>query len=145
MMMLMVMVINIIIVCLISGIHRIVNKVLIFREITQLSVQPIDPILSHLQVSSSPLFWGRLPWKMEIIGRPQTSVINYKSVLHNISEERKPHSKSLSFTIVMRATSESWELVSEKCITFNEFICRCYFISLLTVQPETSNIHQTTY
>ena len=127
---------NILIVCLISYIHRGVNKVLV---ILGRHAAFGTPCRSHLQGSSSTLFFGCLPLKMEKIKPHQTSLINYKSVLRNISEERRPHSKIISYTIVMRATSESCELFSEKCfIVFSELICRCYFISLLTVQPETS-------
>lgn len=131
----MLMVIKILILCLISGIDRGVNKVL---AILGGHAAFGTAYCTNLQGSSSPLFLGRLPWKMEIIGRPQTSVSSYKSMLRNISREPRLPSKSLSHTIVMRATSESRELVPQKCILFNEFICRCYFISLLTVQPETS-------
>jgi hypothetical protein len=135
MMMLMVMVINILILCLISGTHSGVSKVL---AILGGHAAFCTAYWTHLQEESSPLFLGRLPWKMEIIGRPQTSVSSYKSMVRNISEERRPHSKSLLYTLVMHATSVPCELVSEKCVIFNELICRCYFISLLTVRPETS-------
>ena len=126
---------------LISGIHRGVNKVF---AILGGHAAFGTAFRSHLQGQAVPLFLGRLPWKMEIIGRPHTPVINYKSMLRNISEERSPHNNSLSYTILMRATSESCELVSGKRIIFIELLCRCYFISLLSVQPEKKHIHKTT-